>query len=142
MRDIADDLDLPIGIIEERSAIPIARFMAEQLAANIVVGGIGRRLNRVVESGMLLAFSNDTEEIGAVLRITEYNQPCKKPSLKLRQTLGTIGLDIGCEFDEFKQRFKKAASDKRGWVASVHSAGEINIGDRAFVHAPISPPVG
>jgi hypothetical protein len=138
MQEIADQFDLPSDQIEERAEMTIAQFMAQQLAANVLVGGAS--LNEKADQGTLFVFGPNAQDVRSIVRLTEYNEPCKKPLIKLLDSLGRLGLKPDRDFDTMKERFKSVASTRRGWVASVHQTGHIAIGHSVFTHQPVDVP--
>lgn len=140
MREVAEELDLPIDTIEERAEKPIVNFMAEQFAANLLVVETDNTLNDIAGVGVVATFGKNPDDVSSAMRITEYNEPCKKPLINLLSSLGKIGLVLPGEFDEQKERFKKASASRRGWVGSVYKAGRIATGHLLFTHQPVQLP--
>lgn len=146
MRDLAIAMRLPIQDIEDDTGQSVDRFMAGQLAANILVGspnGLfeGHRLNAIANAGRVLVFgSNEVEGQQPLIRLTEYNMPCSKPVTKLLQSLEELG--VRPPFDSAKTRvqFGEAALRRRGWVGSVYSPGVLAVGQAISAFDPLSPP--
>ncbi len=136
MAEIAEDLDLPVDIIEERSETTIEKFMACQLAANLLLKGEGI-LNDIAEPDALFVMRND-QGVGPEVRLTAYNPPCKKPVVKLVHSLGTMGIALDRDFDTLKTQFKTAADSRRGWVGYVYSPGTLFLGTNVAVHYPVA----
>ncbi len=136
MRVIVEQLDLPVDALCERTSSGIAEFMAEQLAANVLVSSTDVSLNDAAAIGVILGFGSAEEEISAAIRLTEYNKPCKKPVTRMLNSLSTLGLEPDGDVSSFRERFMSASVDRRGWVASVYMPGTIAVGDVAFLHRP------
>ena len=140
MREVAEALDLRIDLVEERAETQITKFMAEQMAANLLVVETSSTLNDIAGNGVVITFGDNTNDVSSAMRLTEYNEPCKKPFINLLTSLGKIGLVLPGEFDEQKERFKIVSADRRGWVGSVYRAGRIATGQLLFTHQPVQLP--
>lgn len=138
MIKVAESLDLPLDTIEERSETSIDKFIACQLAANILLKG-EVSLNEVAQPGVLMVMRNE-QGVGPVVRLTEYNNPCKKPVVKLVHSLKEIDIRLEQDFDTLKTQFKAAAASRRGWVGSVYSPGTLFLGANVAVHYPVALP--
>ncbi len=142
MRVIAEGLELPADAIQEMTDVPIEQFLAGQLAANILLRsapGEGA-LSEVAEPGNILVFTNSEDEATAAVRLSEYNPPCIKPMRKLFATLEALGLSSDLTTAELGKRFKEAGHNRRGWVGSVYSPGNIALGQGVSLYKPLTTP--
>ena len=137
---IADELALPIQDIEERSGFGVDRFMAAQLAANIMVRASGNRdLNAVATSGDVLVFG-EPDGGAPSMRVTEYNKPCNQPVTNLVNSLTALGIGMPLSIDHLRGRFKEAAARRRGWVGSVYITGTVAVGHQVSVYRSLLVP--
>ena len=96
----------------------LAEIRPEWLGANLLLEGIASL--SFLPRGSRILFPS-----GAALAAEGYNPPCTGPGKAVHAVAGTT-----------PQAFVKAATRRRGIVASVERAGEIKAGDAAEVFVP------
>ena len=105
-------------LTEIAAAMGAPQVKPEWLGANLLLGGIPRL--SFLPRGTRIAFAS-----GAVIAAEGYNPPCS--------TTGRV-VEAQCNLPPFT--FKKAASRRRGIVASVEKPGIVRAGDGVEVFVP------
>ncbi len=122
--------------------MPIGRFMAGIFAANILLdsasGGMAD-INSTFQPGSILTFSHEQDGVTGLVRVTEYNRPCRQPAGPLMAELGNLGIDLGKDLKTLGEEVKSASEDTRGWVGSVYAEGRITTGNSVAIQQPFHP---
>lgn len=139
MTTIAHKLGLPVEEIEQRGAASITRFMAEQLAINILVESPTEgELSALAVSGLVLVLGNP--ETAPAMKLSEYSRPCPKPLVRLLASLEALGIERPeGSMNQFLERFKQAARVERGWLGSVSATGVVEVGNAISAYTSLLP---
>ena len=106
-------------LAEIAAALNLPQIKPEWLGANVVLSGIAYL--SFLPRGTRIACAS-----GATLAAEGYNPPCVGPGRKVQNHAPGVS----------PQAFIKAASRRRGIVASVERIGEVRLGDVVEVHVP------
>lgn len=140
MVEIAVGLGLPYQQIEDRSEMSVARFMAQVLAANVLLTSSGsQRLNSIAASGIVLVFGSVFNNSPPSCKISEFNQPCNQPIATLLNAFAKLDIAEPRPPEELRTLFKRVARWKRGWVGSVFSEGSVLVGQQLSVYRSLQP---
>lgn len=129
LMQIAHDLDVE-GAIAERGH-EVIDFMARALAANVVLvqdTDAEQDLDDLLGPNTKILFGEPSE--GTIVTISENHLPCSKPA-------GVLVRELGLDFGQTSERFKKAAKNSRGYMAEIWAAGVVTIGDSVSIQLPV-----
>lgn len=138
MEAIAHSMGLAVEEIEQRSGKSIARFMAEQLAVNVLVDSpTEHELNCTAVSGLVLVLGGDPKTAPAI-KLSEYSRPCPKPVVQIVASLRALGLATA-PAKELTPEFKRAARTGRGWLGAVFATGTTAVGETISIYHSLLP---
>lgn len=140
IEDVAKGMELPVDTITERFEAPLARFMAEVMAINVVIRpeAYDWTLRDFAQPSLKVFFSGPEDtQINSGLAVHEFSRPCKTPIMEMVARFEELG--IVYDFEVLKQRFKQSAEKKRGWLAAPYLSGRIALGDTVLLERPLLP---